>query len=770
MKIGGADAEIAWVDFGPSPNSADSLDDTEIEGGWYLEQTDGGTYVSAGYHVSRCVCSKIIVPLDSVIKKISLLISLVDDPDLIFAKLWLDESGVPADTVDPAWTSPGPPLYGPFPKAWYTWDLDFAVTTGPIWVGALYRSNTGGNTAKIYMKGSGGTGTWQAIYGGSWSFYSGSELAYKVQTDPPTQLQIELAGTPGDYVETGKFTSGAVDLGDEVQLSSVKWTSQEPSPTAIDTVPPPPKTISVRASNVVPTIKKGGGAWADKDVPDIADPEWGGTATYDLLATISVGDAPRGVACDEAVGKTFVVNRTSDTVSVISTASNSVVATIGVGTNPEGVACDETAVKAFVVNSGSSSVSVIHAASNTISATISVGSNPQAVACDETAGKTFVAASGVAPLTVYPTGDSWTDTLNPGGNYGGDPELDVANNTHLSRQKNAFIRFPVGEGITSAVLRIYANGVGIGSHLISIGRVLADWEEYTITWNNQPAVAGYTSFWVNTAGWYEINLTSLAQGWSEGTYLNYGIRLSTGPPLQYDRWAEFDARNAGNPPELVLMYLPKVSVIHTASNTISATIFVGTTASGVACDETAGKTFVSNSGDDSVSVIHTPSNSISATISVGSNPRGVACDETVEKTFVANYDDNTVSVIHTPSNTVSATVNVGSNPRDVVCDEGVGKTFVTNSGNDCVSVVDSSSNLVVGTISIGDGPYGIDCDESAGKIFAANNGDDSVSVISDVEEINYTLPFAEYESGGYAEDSERKRYVQFRATFWGDTT
>lgn len=756
MKIGGASAEITWKGFGPSADSADSLNDTEIEIPYSVEQTVWTSWwtVPGGFSWAD-TASKITVTDNLGPVTLQLYIQATSN-NYVQPTIWADNSGTPGSEI---WL--GTPKYGPFGPGWWSWELTLTEPAGPIWIGGRITDLSGGNS-KIARRTSGGAGNYFRPATDPWTYYAGYDIAYKVDGG---YQRVELSGTPGDYVATGTFISGVVDLGDGIQLSSVKWTSQEPSPTAIDTVPPPPKTVSVRGSDIVPTVAKGGGAWADKDVPDLTDPEWGGDAVYELLATISVGDAPRGVACDETVGKTLVTNFGADTVSVIDTASNTVGATVGVGDGPCGVACDESVGKAFVANSESNTVSVIHTSSGTVSTTISVGASPQGVACDETAGKTFVAASGVAPLTVNPTEDSYTDTLNAGINFGGDPEIQAWDVVANSRKKYGFIRFPIGEGITDAVLRLYKSGGGTGT--VYVRRVLADWGEYTITWNNQPSLSGTLySFSVGT-GWNEVNITGLVQDWSEGTYPNYGLALTTVPT---DHWFKFYSRGTGSPPELVLTYLPKVSVIHTASGTVSATIYVGSGPVGVACDETAGKAFVSNSGDDSVTVIHTPSNTVSATIDVGTTPEGIDCDETVGKTFVANYDSDTVSVIHTASDTVSATVEVGTNPRGVVCDETVGKTFVTNSGNDCVSVIDSSSNLVVGTISIGDSPYGIDCDESAEKVFAANNGDDSVSVISDAEEINYLLPFAEYESEDIVVPAERKRYVQFRATFWGDTS
>jgi YVTN family beta-propeller protein len=75
-----------------------------------------------------------------------------------------------------------------------------------------------------------------------------------------------------------------------------------------------------------------------------------------------------------------VTIQTSNSVSVIDTASNTVVATVGVGMNPFGVAITPDGTRAYVTNANSSSVSVIDTASNTVVATVGVGGLPEGVA------------------------------------------------------------------------------------------------------------------------------------------------------------------------------------------------------------------------------------------------------------------------------------------------------------------------------------------------------------------------------------------------------
>src|SRR3990170_3787634 len=72
--------------------------------------------------------------------------------------------------------------------------------------------------------------------------------------------------------------------------------------------------------------------------------------------------------------------------------------------------------------------------------------------------------------------------------------------------------------------------------------------------------------------------------------------------------------------------------------------------------------YIPNDGSNTVSVIDTATNTVTATVPVGANPAGVAVHPAGTFVYVANFNDNTVSVIDTATNTVTATVPVGNAP------------------------------------------------------------------------------------------------------------
>src|SRR5271157_1946700 len=89
--------------------------------------------------------------------------------------------------------------------------------------------------------------------------------------------------------------------------------------------------------------------------------------------------------------------------------------------------------------------------------------------------------------------------------------------------------------------------------------------------------------------------------------------------------------------------------------------------------------YITNSGSNNVSVIDTATNTVTATVSVGYNPIGVAVIPDGTKIYVINYGSNNISIIDIATNNVTATVNVGNDPWGVAVTPDGTKVYVTNS-------------------------------------------------------------------------------------------
>jgi YVTN family beta-propeller protein len=154
-----------------------------------------------------------------------------------------------------------------------------------------------------------------------------------------------------------------------------------------------------------------------------------------------------------------------------------------------------------------------------------------------------------------------------------------------------------------------------------------------------------------------------------------------------------------------------VSVIDTASNTVTATIPVG------------------QNLDGAVSVIDTASNTVTATIPVDTHPAGVAVTPDSQRAYITNSSGKTVSVIDTASNTVTATIPVDTYPDRVAVAPDGRHAYTANNSADTVSVIDTASNTVTATIPVGAGPIGVAVAPDSRHAYTANNSAGTVSVI-----------------------------------------
>ena len=81
------------------------------------------------------------------------------------------------------------------------------------------------------------------------------------------------------------------------------------------------------------------------------------------------------------------------------------------------------------------------------------------------------------------------------------------------------------------------------------------------------------------------------------------------------------------------------------TDTVTATIPVGTDPSGIESDPLTNTVYVANTGDNTVSVIGGYTNRVTATITVGGQPFGIGTDPLRNAVYVSNSGDNTLSII-----------------------------------------------------------------------------------------------------------------------------
>jgi len=152
-------------------------------------------------------------------------------------------------------------------------------------------------------------------------------------------------------------------------------------------------------------------------------------------------------------------------------------------------------------------------------------------------------------ITVTPPLVEQTITIQPGPNEGKDSFADsYSSDTNNGNREYICIgnfpgplmargylqldlsSLPADAVILSADLKLYQYFTfGTQDFIIGIHRITDNWDENTITWNNQPdyhPMSESTSFiTVAEITWLSWDITSLLQGWLDGNITNYGVVL-----------------------------------------------------------------------------------------------------------------------------------------------------------------------------------------------------------------------------------------------------
>jgi cysteine-rich repeat protein/YVTN family beta-propeller protein len=184
-----------------------------------------------------------------------------------------------------------------------------------------------------------------------------------------------------------------------------------------------------------------------------------------------------------------------------------------------------------------------------------------------------------------------------------------------------------------------------------------------------------------------------------------------------------------------------VSVIDTATNTVSATVNVGKGVTGIAITPDGRKAYVTHGLDgslasnyqNSVSVIDTATNTVSATVNVVPSSVGVVISPDGRNVYILNnrsagYNSNAISVIDTAMNAVTAIVNI-SGVSDWMWDIAIssdGKTlYVTHAENGSaytngsIYTIDTATHAVHSTVTVGSNPTSIAISPDGKKAFIA---------------------------------------------------
>lgn len=162
----------------------------------------------------------------------------------------------------------------------------------------------------------------------------------------------------------------------------------------------------------------------------------------------------------------------------------------------------------------------------------------------------------------------------------------------------------------------------------------------------------------------------------------------------------------------------------------------------VVCSSTAAvagpSAYIANFGDfflgggNSVSVIDTATNTVTATVTVGSRPQGVAISPDATRVYVGSTDTNFVTVIDATTNTVLTTINVGGGTNTLAVTPDGTRVYAAG-GSSSVKVINAVTNTLAGFV-FGPGvinvPIGVALLPNGSKAYVTNNVTEKVAVIN----------------------------------------
>jgi YVTN family beta-propeller protein len=130
-------------------------------------------------------------------------------------------------------------------------------------------------------------------------------------------------------------------------------------------------------------------------------------------------------------------------------------------------------------------------------------------------------------------------------------------------------------------------------------------------------------------------------------------------------------------------------------------------------------------------VIDGATNSVLATVQVGSGSCALCYNSQSNKVYCANSADSTVTVIDGATDSVLATVEVGNQPYALCHNLQNNKVYCANQNSDNVTVIDGASNQVLRSVGVGGSPRDFAWNPVQNRMYVANSGGSSISVLRD---------------------------------------
>lgn len=177
--------------------------------------------------------------------------------------------------------------------------------------------------------------------------------------------------------------------------------------------------------------------------------------------------------------------------------------------------------------------------------------------------KSYAAINNVTFTTIK---DTYIYSYSPNGNFG------ISSNFFIGESESdpeGYYRFLVGFNLSSihgaaiinATLKLYVVCAISSSYDIEVDRVTGEWEETTVTWNNQPSATTVNNTIVapptTTYEYWNINVTQLViDDFKTSDIVDFKLKLKTETEINDRIWGTTKEHTSNPKPKLVVYYYP----------------------------------------------------------------------------------------------------------------------------------------------------------------------------------------------------------------------
>ena len=419
-------------------------------------------------------------------------------------------------------------------------------------------------------------------------------------------------------------------------------------------------------------------------------------ATSTITTSIGAGSSPQSVAVNEQSNKIYVANLLSNTVTVIDGASNTQVATLNAGTKPWVIGVNPATDKIYAVNNEDNSVTVIDGAVNSAT-TVPTASYPWSVAVNPASNKIYVSNQSSNSVTVIDGVTLTTDTtLGAGTEPYAIAVNPVTNKIYVANQGGEVM--VVIDGATNGT-STYTTGPGLTQGSIAVNPVtnkiyLADFFNNKVT-----VIDGATNGTFFIAAGTEPSAVAVNPTTNRVYVTNYfsaNVTVIDGSTYSVIATVPVGASpiSIAVNPVTNLIYVANVgtnpgtgtiSVIDGRNNTVVTTLPAWNPAF-VAVNPVSNTIYVANWSGNDLTVINGATNTVTATLFLGATPNGIAVNPVTNTIYVPNSTSNTITVIDGATNTTTNLI-AGNFPEGVAVNLANNEVYVPNSQDNTLGVI-----------------------------------------------------------------------------------